>query len=41
MKALRSRRAGGPETLVYEDVPEPSVGTREVRIAVRALFRCW
>ena len=36
MRALLSHRAGGPETLVLEDVPEPAVGPGEVRIAVRA-----
>jgi NADPH:quinone reductase len=36
MKALLSRNAGGPETLTLEDVPEPEVGTGEVRVAVRA-----
>jgi NADPH:quinone reductase len=36
MKALLSHRAGGPETLVVEDVPEPAVGPGEVRIAVHA-----
>jgi NADPH:quinone reductase len=36
VKALVSRQAGGPETLVLEDLPEPSVGPGQVRIAVRA-----
>jgi NADPH:quinone reductase len=36
MRALRSHRAGGPETLVLEDVPEPAVGPGEVRIAAHA-----
>jgi NADPH:quinone reductase len=36
MKALLSHRAGGPETLMLEDVPEPAVGAGEVRITVRA-----
>jgi NADPH:quinone reductase len=37
MKALLSRQAGGPETLVLEDVPEPMPGRGEVRINVRAV----
>lgn len=36
MKALLSRRPGGPETLVLEEVAEPIPGPGEVRIAVRA-----
>jgi NADPH:quinone reductase len=36
MRALLSHRAGGPETLVLEDVAEPAVGPGEVRIAVHA-----
>lgn len=36
MKALVSRKAGGPETLVLEELPEPVVGPGQVRIAVRA-----
>jgi NADPH2:quinone reductase len=36
MKALLSKHAGGPETLVLEDMPEPLPGAGEVRIAVRA-----
>jgi len=37
MKALLSRRAGGPESLVLEDIPEPVPGRGEVRISVRAV----
>jgi len=37
MKALLSRQAGGPESLVLEDVPEPVPGRGEVRIKVRAV----
>jgi NADPH2:quinone reductase len=37
MKALLSRRPGGPETLVLEDVPDPVPGHGEVRIGVRAV----
>src|SRR5258707_7951368 len=37
MKALLSRQAGGPESLVLEDVPEPVPGRGEVRISVRAV----
>ena len=36
MKALLSRVPGGPETLMLEEVPEPTVGAQQVRIAVRA-----
>jgi len=36
MKALLSRRCGGPETLVMADVPEPEPAAGQVRIAVRA-----
>jgi NADPH2:quinone reductase len=36
MKALLSKQAGGPETLVLEEVPDPSPRAGEVRIAVRA-----
>jgi len=37
MKALLSRQAGGPESLVLEDIPEPVPGRGEVRIRVRAV----
>jgi NADPH:quinone reductase-like Zn-dependent oxidoreductase len=37
MKALLSRQAGGPESLVLEDVPEPVPGRGEVRVKVRAV----
>jgi NADPH2:quinone reductase len=36
MKALLSKQPGGPETLVLEEIPEPSAGPGEVRVAVRA-----
>jgi NADPH:quinone reductase len=36
VRALLSQRVGGPETLVLADVPEPTVGPGEVRIAVHA-----
>jgi len=36
MKALLSRQTGGPDTLVLEEIPEPTVGPGQVRIAVRA-----
>jgi NADPH:quinone reductase len=36
MKALLSKHPGGPETLVLDDMPEPTPGSKEVRIAVRA-----
>jgi NADPH:quinone reductase len=37
MKALLSRQAGGPETLVLEEIAEPVPGRGEVRIKVRAV----
>jgi NADPH:quinone reductase len=37
MKALLSRQAGGPETLVLEEIPEPVPGRGEVRIKVRVV----
>lgn len=36
MKALRSHARGGPETLVYEEAPEPEVGENDVLIEVHA-----
>lgn len=36
MKALLSKAAGGPETLVLEEVADPVPGPGEVRIAVKA-----
>jgi NADPH2:quinone reductase len=36
MKALLSREAGGPETLVLEEVPESAAGPGQVKVAVRA-----
>jgi NADPH2:quinone reductase len=35
MKALLSKHAGGPETLMLEDIAEPDAGPGQVRIAVR------
>ena len=35
MRALLSVMAGGPETLVLRELPEPSIGVGQVRIAVR------
>jgi NADPH2:quinone reductase len=37
MKALLSRTPGGPETLVLEEVPDPTPAAGEVRISVRAV----
>jgi NADPH2:quinone reductase len=37
MKALLSHQAGGPDTLVLEDVADPVPGKGEVRVAVRAV----
>lgn len=36
MKAVRMHRYGGPEVLVYEDVPRPGPGPGEVLVRVRA-----
>lgn len=36
MKALLSRRPGGPETLELDEIPEPVAGAGQVRVAVRA-----
>jgi NADPH:quinone reductase-like Zn-dependent oxidoreductase len=36
MKAVRIHEDGGPEVLVYEDVPDPEPGPGEVLIALRA-----
>src|SRR6202040_2721772 len=37
MRALLSRRPGGPETLELDEIPEPVAGSGEVRVAVRAV----
>jgi NADPH2:quinone reductase len=36
MRALLSRRAGGPETLELGEIPEPVAGSGQVRVTVRA-----
>src|SRR2546426_11870871 len=36
MKALRSHVRGGPETLVYEDSPEPRIAAGEALVRVHA-----
>jgi len=36
MKAARIHRHGGPEVLVYEDVPEPTIKANQVLVRVRA-----
>jgi NADPH2:quinone reductase len=36
MRALLSRRPGGPETLELDEIPEPVAGLGQVRIAVQA-----
>jgi NADPH:quinone reductase-like Zn-dependent oxidoreductase len=36
MKAVRLHREGGPEQLVYEDAPEPSLGGGDALVRVHA-----
>src|ERR1700680_1187688 len=36
MKAMLSRAAGGPETLVLEELPDPRPGPGELLLAVKA-----
>lgn len=36
MKAVRFHKTGGPETLVYEEVPDPTLADDEVLIRVEA-----
>ena len=36
MKAARIHQHGGPEVLVYEDIPEPAIKANEVLVRVRA-----
>ena len=36
MKAMLSKRAGGPETLILETLPDPVPGDGEVLLAVKA-----
>ncbi|RTL71748.1 MAG: NADPH:quinone oxidoreductase family protein [Hyphomicrobiales bacterium] len=36
MKALLSKSVGGPDTLVLEDLPDPTPGPGQVRLAVKA-----
>ncbi len=37
MKALLSKAPGGPETLVLDDIDEPTPGANEVRVRVHAV----
>jgi len=37
MKAVRVHKAGGPEGLVYEDVPDPKAGAGQVVVKVEAI----
>jgi NADPH2:quinone reductase len=37
MKAIRVHAAGGPEALLYEDVPEPTPGAGEVLVRLEAI----
>jgi NADPH:quinone reductase-like Zn-dependent oxidoreductase len=36
MKAIRIQRRGGPEALLYEDVPEPALGSGDALVQVHA-----
>jgi 2-desacetyl-2-hydroxyethyl bacteriochlorophyllide A dehydrogenase len=36
MKAVLFREHGGPDTLSYEDLPEPTIGPEDVRVRVKA-----
>ncbi|PNB52666.1 NADPH:quinone oxidoreductase, partial [Pseudomonas sp. FW305-130] len=36
MRALLSKAAGGPETLVIDDLPDPVAGPGQVVVAVKA-----
>ena len=36
MKAVLFRAHGGPETLSYEDLPEPTIGSEDVLVRVKA-----
>ena len=37
MKAVRVHKAGGPEGLVYEDVPDPQAGAGQAVVKVEAI----
>ena len=37
MKAVRVHKAGGPEGLVYEDVPDPKAGAGQAVVKVEAI----
>ena len=37
MKAVRVHETGGPEKLIYEEVPAPSPGAGQVRVKIRAI----
>jgi NADPH2:quinone reductase len=37
MKALLSHQPGGPETLVLEEIADPTAGPGEVRVNMRAI----
>ena len=36
MKAVLFRAHGGPDTLSYEDLPEPTIGPEDVLVRVKA-----
>ncbi len=37
MKAIRVHETGGPEKLIYEDVPVPEPGPDQVRVKIHAI----
>jgi len=37
MKAVRVHKPGGPEGMVYEDVPDPQAGSGQVVVKVEAI----
>ena len=37
MKAVRVHKPGGPEGMVYEDVPDPKAGAGQVVVKVEAI----
>ena len=41
MKAIRIHSRSGPDSLVYEDVPQPHPGPGEVLVRVHAIGIIW